>query len=313
MSAVVVVGSLNMDLTAVVSRAPGPGETILGSHFLMAPGGKGGNQAVASHRAGGSCSLVGCLGDDHFGRRLLEFCRREGLDTSHLELLPGVETGVAQITVTTAGENSIIVVPGANWQLTRARLRAAAEVFSETRVVLCQLEVPLEAVETALQMGRARGATTLLNPAPARELPDSVLENVDLLIPNHHEAAQLTGIGVEGPESALRACAVLRQRGCRGVVTTMGRNGAVYLDDGRRLLVPPFPAQTVDSVGAGDAFCGALAAAVAADLPIEVCLLRASAAGALATTVRGAAPSLPGADQIDRTLRAHPELRCAAA
>lgn len=313
MTAVVVVGSVNMDLTAVVSRMPRPGETILGSRFHMAPGGKGSNQAVASRRAGAASALVGCLGDDPFGRELLEFCRREGLDTSRLLVLPGADSGIAQITVTTAGENAIVVVPGANGQLNSERVEAAADLLSGAAVVLCQLEVPLAAVAVALRLGRLGGARTILNPAPALQLSDELLGMVDLLVPNEHEAAQLTGIPVAGTGSALSACGDLRRRGCRAVAMTLGARGAVYEDGERRLMVPAFPVRVVDSVAAGDAFCGTLSAAVANGLPIETCLLRASAAGALATTVRGAAPSLPTFDLVDGLLGGNPQLVCAPA
>ncbi len=285
---------------------PRVGETLLGTSFQMVPGGKGNNQAVAAARAGVPAACVGCLGQDDFGARVLEFATSQGLDVSHLSSHAGAATGVAQITVDDLGQNAIVVVPGANWELTPALVRAAAPLIRDARVLLTQLEVPLDAVQEAVQLARGAGVRTVLNPAPARPLPDTLLAQVDVCAPNEHEAGQLTGVSVESPSSALRAAEVLVGRGCRSVVVTLGARGAVYLDSSRRLMIPPLPVRVVDTVAAGDAFCGTLAASLARGEDVEAALLRASAAGALATTRIGATSSLPTEAEVDSLLSANP-------
>ncbi len=303
-----VVGSFSLDLTARVTRMPLPGETILGTDFQMVPGGKGNNQAVAAVRAGVPTACVGCLGQDDFGQRVRAFAVSQGLEVSHLSLLSGEVTGVAQITVEASGQNAIVVVPGANWALTPALVRAAAPLIRGAGVLLTQLEVPLEAVQEALHLADAAGVRTLLNPAPARPLPDSLLAQVDVCAPNEHEAGQLTGVVVDSPSGAARAAEVLMGRGCRSVVVTLGARGAVFLDGTRRLLVPPLPVKAVDSVAAGDAFCGALAAALARGDDVESALLKASAAGGLAATRAGATSSLPTDSEVESLLAANPQV-----
>ncbi len=284
------------------------GETLLGTDFQMVPGGKGNNQAVAAARAGVPTACVGCLGQDDFGERVRGFAASEGLDVSHLGTVPGAVTGVAQITVDASGQNAIVVVPGANWALTPELVRAAAPLIRDAGVLLTQLEVPLEAVQEAIQLASGAGVCTVLNPAPARPLPDALLRQVDVCVPNEHEAGQLAGMSVDSPASALRAAGVLIGRGCRSVVVTLGARGAVYMDVARRLLVPPLPVKAVDSVAAGDAFCGTLAAALARGGDIESALLKASAAGGLATTRAGATSSLPTDAEVERLLGDHPQL-----
>jgi ribokinase len=237
-----------------------------------------------------------------------EFAVSEGLDVANLGSAAGVGTGVAQITVDASGQNSIVVVPGANWELTPEMVRAAAARIRGARVLLAQLEVPLEAVQVAVQLASASGARVLLNPAPARPVPDTLLAQTDILVPNEREAGQLTGEVVESPASALRAAGALMARGCRAVVVTLGSQGAVYLDRDRGLRVPPLPVEAVDSVAAGDAFCGTLAAALARGEQVGSALLMASVAGGLAASRAGATSSLPTAAEVRDALAAHPQL-----
>ncbi|MGA9776298.1 MAG: ribokinase [Candidatus Dormiibacterota bacterium] len=308
MSAVVVVGSFSMDLTAEAPRMPRLGETVLGTGFLMVPGGKGNNQAVASVRAGAETAVVGCIGSDLFGQMVEAACRAEGLDTTWLERVAGAETGVAQIAVNANAENSIIVVPRANLALDRERVAAAHQVTEQARVILTQLEVPIDAVRAALRAGRAAGALNLLNPAPAADLSQDLLSMVDICLPNEHEAAQLTGVTVEGIASAVGAADALVARGCGAAVITLGALGAVYSDGRRRLRVPPLLVRAVDTVAAGDAFCGVLAAELAGGQDLDRALQVAAAAGALATTKRGATTSLPHRSELDAVLETSPKV-----
>lgn len=269
---VVVVGSLNLDLVVRTSRHPSPGETLHGSAYDEFAGGKGLNQAVAAARSGARVAIVGCIGDDEAGTRLRELVRSEGIDDSWLRVVDA-PTGRALITVDDAGENTIVVVPGAN-------AAVVVEDLPDAAVVLAQLEVPIETVATAFEVARARGATTVLNPAPGTELGDDVLASCSVLVPNEHELELLGGVD----HLVGRVDHLVVTRGAAGATLETG-DGAERIE--------PFAVTPVDTTGAGDAFCGALAARVALDGDVRAALRYAAAAGALATTVDGAVPSQP--------------------
>ena len=275
---VCVVGSVNLDLVATVERLPGPGETVAGNTFAEYDGGKGLNQAVAAARAGARVAMVGMVGDDDAGRRLLTTMRAESIDTSAIDVSQQ-PTGRALIGVAADGENSIIVVGGANLDVTAARVPAA-------RVVLAQLEVPVDAVERAFGHARAVGATTVLNPAPARALPGSLLELCDIVIPNQHEIDLLGGVEH------------LLDLGVSTVVVTLGAQGAHVHQRSTRWHVEPVPVDPIDTTGAGDTFCGSLCARLAAGEPLDAALRYAAAAAALSTTRHGAVPSIPRTGEV---------------
>lgn len=282
MGRVCVVGSANLDLVARVSRLPAPGETLTGYDFFEAAGGKGLNQAVAAARAGAIVAFVGAVGGDDAGRALLRVMDADGLDSAHVLTMADAPTGRALIGVADDGANSIIVVPGANGRVDAAAVSAAAAALRGADVVLLQHEIPEDGVKEALMLARSAGAMTILNPAPARPLRADVLALVDVLVPNEHE------YGLLGDVSTVRT-----------VIVTEGAKGSRVIQVGAEWRVPAFQVNAVDTVAAGDAFCGALAAALAAGLALEAALLRATAAGALATTRVGAVPSLPTAAEID--------------
>jgi ribokinase len=309
MADVVVVGSLSMDLTAATARLPAPGETVIGSSFTMVPGGKGNNQAVTCARQGVATAMVGRVGSDNFGAAIRAQLVAEGVDVSHLTTDPSRATGIAHITVDSTGQNFIIVVPEANHALTPLHVSQAAELIGQAAVLLVQLEVRLDVVQAALELARRDGTTTMLNPAPALAVDDELLAKVDLCLPNEVEAAALTGIAVDDVEGAVRAGRALVSRGCGAVVVTLGGRGSVYVDPERVLAVPCFPVPVVDTVAAGDAFCGVLASALARGRDLEASLVRASAAGALAVGVAGATPSLPTAGALDEILNRFPQVK----
>lgn len=277
---VAVIGSANLDLVAGAKRHPQPGETVLGHSFHEFPGGKGLNQAVAAARSGVAVAFVGAVGDDDAGRRLVEVARRDGIDVAAVRTAADEPTGRALITVADDGENSIVVVPGANATVDGTELPTAS-------VIVAQLEVPIDAVERAFRTARDRGARTVLNPAPARDLPPALLQMCDVIVPNEHEVELLGGVDA------------LLESDVGAVIVTRGAAGASVHQRGhdRFDAVAP-PVDVVDTTGAGDAFCGNLAARLAAGDELVVACRWAVAAGSLAVTVAGAVPSLPHHDDV---------------
>jgi ribokinase len=294
---IIVVGSINMDLVVRAPRHPLPGETILGSSFQTFPGGKGANQAVAAARAGGHVSMVGRVGEDDFGSTLLHTLHHDGVDTRNTLRTPHVASGVALITVSDAGQNNIVVVPGSNGLLSPADLLAAQEVFADAGAVLIQLEIPLETVREAARLVRLSGAKLILNPAPARQLPDDLLRMVDYLIPNEHELALLTG-----EHDILQAARQLKSLGVGCVIVTLGSEGVLILEEDQPQRIPSYSVKVVDTTAAGDAFVGAFAVALTEGKSTRDAAQWGNAAGALAVTRAGAQPSLPKRAEIQAVL-----------
>lgn len=292
-STICVVGSLNMDLVARSARIPKPGETIIGGDLHMLPGGKGANQAVAAARLGAPTAMVGKVGRDAFAAPLLDNLAAARIDATFVTEAGTVATGVALIVVDDAGENSIVVAPGANHQLLPADVAAAEAIIAGAKVLLLQLEVPLPAVIKAAELAHAHGVTVILNPAPAQTLSPELLKLVDILIPNETEAEILTGRPVSDRADAEKAAEALRGQGVETVILTLGSRGAVLLDGRQSVPVAAFPITPVDTTAAGDAFVGGLAVALAEGRPLPEAVRWGNAAGALAATALGAQPSLP--------------------
>lgn len=303
---VVVLASFILDLVARVPRRPLPGESIVGSDFGMFAGGKGNNQAIAAARSGADVRVIGRLGDDVFAAPFVAALARERIDARYVARDAEAGTGLAFPLIEPDGQNSIVVLPRANLALRPEHVRAAEAAFEDAAVLLAQLEVPVETVEAAAEMAHACGMHTLLNPAPAPAdgLPERLLRLVDVLLPNEREAETLSGIAVRDRAGAERAARTLIAAGCRQVVVTLGRAGAVWVagQDQPAVWLPPFAVEQVDATGAGDAFCGVLAAGLADGLGERAALVRAAAAGALAVTRMGAEPSMPAAAAIDALL-----------
>lgn len=297
-SQVCVVGSANMDLVVRTASLPAAGATVLGGGFATVPGGKGANQAIAAARAGASVAFVGCVGDDAFGATLRAGLAREGVDVTHLHTRADTPSGVALIAVADDGQNTIIVVPGANGTLSVAEVEGAAATIRAARVLLLQLEVPLDCVRAAARIARAAGVLVVLNPAPARPLDAALLGLCDVVAPNESEAAALAGHPVASPDDAARAGRALLARGARSAIVTLGGQGAVRVTADGQTHTPAFTVQPVDTTAAGDAFLGAYAAARASGAPDDEALRWGMAAGALATTRPGAQPALPQRQEI---------------
>lgn len=300
---VAVVGSLNIDLVCHATRRPDKGETLIGDAFDIFTGGKGFNQATAAARLGADVTFVGSVGADPFGEMLLTATENEQINTRFVTKRTDIGTGVATIVIEPDGDNSIIVVPRANMALTTAEIDAAADAIADADVLLLQLETPIDASEHAAAIAKAHGTTVILNPAPAQPLPDSLLAYVDILTPNQSETELLSGMRVSNDEEARNAAAVLRARMTNTetstVVLTLGERGALMLTATTSERVPTYAVKAVDTTGAGDAFCGALATALASGETLHTAIGFANAAGAAAVTVVGATPSMPTRAKVD--------------
>jgi len=306
-SDVCVVGSFMMDLVVRATRRPHAGETVIGSSFETFLGGKGFNQAVAAARSGASTAMVGTLGADDFGAQFRACLDREGIDASGVRATSEIGTGVGLPLVEDGGENSIVVVPRANHDLTPLGLRDMASVIEQSAIVLLQLELPVDVVVEAARIARRAGCTVVLNPAPAVSLLDAFSGLFDYVVPNMSEASQLTGVACDGEGAARAARAILADTGARGVVLTLGSQGALVASDGTIDLLDGHTVECIDTVGAGDAFCGAVAARLASGADLASAVAYGNAAGALAVTTAGAEPSMPRRDDVERLLRLVPE------
>lgn len=314
MPSVLVLGSSNTDLVIRAARLPAPGETIIGSDYFQAFGGKGANQAVAAARAGADVTFIAAVGDDDFGKAALDQYRREGINVDHVKVVAGQASGVALILVGEDGQNMIAVHPGANHSLTPDDIAALPEeIFASHRVFVAQLETPVETVHAALRRARGAGMFTILNPAPAdaAALSDDIMGSIDLIIPNETEAAALTGVAVSDERSACSAAMRLLARDGQAAIVTLGGEGSwavARTGTGCGMKrIPAVPADAIDTVAAGDAFVGAIACVLAdvsscrnrLDEVVEGAARWASCAAAISVSRRGAQPSLPRREEIE--------------
>lgn len=298
-------GSINMDLVARSPHLPQPGETLIGHSFTTIPGGKGANQAVAVARLEIATELIGRVGGDAFGQTLLAGLQDNGVGCDRVWSDPSTASGVALIVVDDQSENQIIVIPGANGQVGDADIQRLHTVLTSAQVLLLQLEIPLPAVVAAAQIAKQAGVTVILDPAPApAALPAELYSTIDIITPNQVEASQLVGFPVEDFASAKQAAQVLQQRGVACAIVKLGKQGALCVTRTEVLQIPAFAVTAIDTVAAGDAFNGGLAAGLAAGLSISEAVQQASAVAALSVTKSGAQPSLPTRSQLQAFLNA---------
>jgi ribokinase len=287
------------------TRLPAPGETVLGNGSVISVGGKGANQAVAAARCGATTRFVARIGDDAFGRLVTEALDANGVDRGWVGVVRGGTTGLATILVDAAGQNCITVVPGANAALDPPAIDALEGLLAETAVVVLQHEIPAETVYRTIDLAVAAGAAVVLNPAPYRPLDlERLAGRVTWLIPNEHEAAALCDFAVDTPDSAARAAGALREAGFANVIITLGARGCLVATGTTTRLVAPLVVDAIDTTGAGDAFVGCLAAALAQGASDEVAVHRAIVYSALSTTRRGAQSSYATHDEFARALAA---------
>ncbi|HEY5510111.1 MAG TPA: ribokinase [Prolixibacteraceae bacterium] len=296
---ITVIGSTNTDMVIKTTRLPLPGETILGGDFLMNPGGKGANQAVAAARLNGKVTLVAKTGGDVFGRESQKLFQAENLNTDFLFSDPEAPSGIALITVDEHGENCIVVAPGANALLAREDIDKAVIAIREAEIILMQLEIPLDTVIYATEMAVRAGKKVILNPAPAQPLPSELLKMIYMITPNETEAELLTGIAVTDQSSAATAARVLLSNGIKVVVMTLGSKGALLVTDELCELVPSVAVKVVDTTAAGDCFNGALAVALSEGAGLVEAIAFANKAAALSVTRMGAQSSAPYRDEVD--------------
>jgi ribokinase len=298
MSKIVVVGSANADLMIAVPALPKPGETVRGHDFLVAPGGKGANQATAAARLGGDVGFIGSVGDDDFGKNLNASLLASGVDTALLHVRP-CSTGVALVLSESSGENSIAIASGANEFLLPADIVAAADEIAKASIVVCQFESPLVTIERVIEIAKKCGVPVLLNPAPARPVTDAMLKGIMFLVPNRHELADLAGLQTGTVAEVEAAANALIGRGVQIVITTLGREGVLRATvDGARLISAPV-VQAVDTTGAGDTFVGAFAAEWCRTSDVDTAIIFAQRAAAYSVTSRGAQASMPWLSDLD--------------
>jgi len=295
---ILVVGSSNTDMVIKTQTFPAPGETILGGKFLMNPGGKGANQAVAAARLNGMVTFVGKIGDDIFGKQAVQQLEDEGINVDFVVVDPENPSGVAMITVDRKGENSIVVAPGSNGTLSATDFDKAMAELNDSEFILMQLEIPIPTVEHIAKIAASKEKKVILNPAPAAKLSDDLLQNLYIITPNETEAELLTGIKVSDGQSALKAANILHEKGVEIVIITLGSAGAFLLADGKSEIISAPKVEAVDTTAAGDTFNGALVVALSEGKSIQESIAFANIAASISVTRIGAQSSVPFRKEI---------------
>lgn len=294
---ILVIGSSNTDMTVKTAKLPVPGETVLGGEFIMGAGGKGANQAVAAKRLGGDVAFVCKVGKDVFGDNAIKDYEKEGLETS-LVMRSDKPSGVALITVDENAENCIVVASGANNDISEADIDAIADQIRNASILLLQLEIPVPAVRRAVEIAHEAGVFTVLNPAPACELPEEIYKNISLIIPNRTEAATLTGVSVDDSASLEKAVAVLRERGVEKVVVTVGSEGSLIFDGETSTLVPAIKVNAIDTTAAGDTFCAGICVGLSEGKTLKEAVEFATKASSVTVQRMGAQASIPFRNEL---------------
>ena len=297
MKNICVIGSLNMDLVVNVDTMPKPGQTIIGSNFKEVPGGKGANQAVAMARLNGNVSMIGKVGEDGFGQTLINSLKNDKVDTTYIQTAKGA-TGVALITVDKNAQNSIVVSPGANFEVKEDDIDNNIEAIKNSDIVVLQLETPLNTIKYALNKAKELNKYTILNPAPAVKLDDEIIKNVDLLTPNETELEILSGVKIETEDDIKKAAHVMIEKGVKELIVTLGSKGSLYINKETMNFKKSYKVEAIDTTAAGDSYTGALAVAFSKNESIEEAMDFASKVGALSVMKEGAQTSLPTLEDV---------------
>ena len=298
MKNICVIGSLNMDLVVNVDKMPKPGQTIIGSNFKEVPGGKGANQAVAMARLNGNVSMIGKVGEDGFGQTLINSLKNDKVDTTYIKTTKGA-TGVALITVDNNAQNSIVVSPGANFEVKEEDIDNNIEAIKNSDIVVLQLETPLNTIKYALKKSKELNKYTILNPAPALKLDDEIIKNVDLLTPNETELEIISGVSIEIEEDIQKAAQIMIEKGVKELIVTLGSKGSLYINKEKSIFKKAYKVEAVDTTAAGDSYTAALAVALSKDKNIEEAMDFASKVGALSVLKEGAQSSLPTLEDVN--------------
>ena len=297
MKNICVIGSLNMDLVVNVDTMPKPGQTIIGSNFKEVPGGKGANQAVAMARLNGNVSMIGKVGEDGFGQTLINSLKNDKVDTTYIQTTKG-STGVALITVDKNAQNSIVVSPGANFEVKEEDIDNNIEAIKNSDIVVLQLETPLNTIKYALNKAKELNKYTILNPAPALKLDDEIIKNVDLLTPNETELEIISGVSIENEEDIQKAAQIMIEKGVKELIVTLGSKGSLYINKEKSMFKKAYKVEAIDTTAAGDSYTGALAVALSNDKDVEEAMDFASKVGALSVMKEGAQSSLPTLEDV---------------
>jgi len=299
---ILVFGSISMDLTTYVPTLPRLGETLRGSSYITVPGGKGDNQAVAAARMGVRTQFIGRVGADRFGDEVIRIVSQEGVDVSELLRDKDHATGLAVISVDENADNSIIIISGANMEMDETDIARAESAFREAKVVMLQLEIPVSTSVAAAKMAKEKGAVVVFDPAPALKMPDDVFKFIDVITPNEVETEAIVGFYPQTEKDAAKAAHMLREKGVGTAVIKMGAQGAYFESGTDSGFVPAFKVNAIDTVAAGDAFNGGLAVALAEGKSIVEAVRWGAAAGAIATTRKGAMPAMPFRNEVEDLL-----------
>jgi ribokinase len=296
---ITVIGSLNLDMVVYAKKIPRPGETVMGKNFKQVPGGKGGNQADASAKLGADVVMIGCIGNDVIGTMLKNSLKTDGVNVDSVLINEEEATGIAAIVVEDSGNNAITVVPGANYKLRVQDIESLSAIIKRSKVILLQLEVPIESVRASLKIGRESGAVTILNPAPAAELDEEIYRYAEILTPNESELEVLTGHNTETLEQVEAAGKILVGKGTKEIIVTLGQNGCMHINKYGAMHYKAYKVKAVDTTAAGDGFNGALAVSIDEGNTIEEAIKFAMKVGAMIVTREGAQTSLPLKKEID--------------
>lgn len=295
---ILVIGSSNTDMTIKSDNLPLPGQTILGGRFVMGPGGKGANQAVAAKRLGGNVEFICKVGHDIFGKNAADGYKKEGIDISHI-LYSKEPSGVALILVDKTGENVISVAPGANGDLSVEDIESIANVIKEANYLILQLEIPTDAVIRAAKIAHEAGVYVILNPAPACKLPNELFQYISLITPNQTETELMTGVKLINEQSFITAVENFNRMGVKDVIITLGSKGSLVCYDGKNEFVPAIKVDAVDATAAGDTFCGAVCVALSQGKNLKEAAVFATKAASLTVQKMGAQDSIPSINDIN--------------